>query len=160
MLFRAVRAADKRKPIRQMRWVFNLRLLIRIWEESVIRSLRWRIRGVILPLFLCHSTSTTVFTSSYSFFSRLLKTRMHSSRMSSARSLPCRGVSVQRSLSGGPPGRNMGSGSQTGSDIIQRTPPPVNRITHKSKNITLLQTSIVGGTRKHSSGMHTACLPP
>ena len=35
-----------------------------------------------------------------------------------------------------PPRKNMGPGSQTGSDIIQR-PPPVSRMTHTSENITL-----------------------
>ena len=71
--------------------------------------------------------------------------RLHSSRMRSARSLPYRGVSVQGSLSRGslsmglsvretpleatwdqgqrPPERNMGPGSQTGSDIIRRPLP-------------------------------------
>ena len=40
---------------------------------------------------------------------------------------------------------NIGPGSQTGSDIIQRPPPPVNKMTHASENITLLQTSFAGG---------------
>ena len=41
-------------------------------------------------------------------------------------------------------GRNVGPGSQTGSDIIQR-PPPMNRMTHASENITLPRTSFAGG---------------
>ena len=45
-----------------------------------------------------------------------------------------------------PPGRNMGPGSQTGSDIIQR--PHVNRMTHVSKKITLPQTSFSEGINK------------
>ena len=49
---------------------------------------------------------------------------------------------VQRQI---PPGRNMGSGSQTGSDIIQRLPPLVDRMTDVSKNITLPLTSFAGG---------------
>ena len=44
-----------------------------------------------------------------------------------------------------PSRKNMGPGSQTGSDIIQRPPPPMNRMTHASKNITLPQTSFAGG---------------
>ena len=43
--------------------------------------------------------------------------------------------------------RNMGPGSQTGSDIIQRPPSVVDRMTDTSENITLLQTSCVGGKK-------------
>ena len=43
--------------------------------------------------------------------------------------------------------RNMGPGRQTRSDIIQRPPPPVNRMTHTNKNITMPQTSFVGGNK-------------
>ena len=43
------------------------------------------------------------------------------------------------------PGRNMGPGSQTGRDIIQRPPTPCDRITGLCKNITLPKTSFVGG---------------
>ena len=38
-----------------------------------------------------------------------------------------------------PQGRDMGPGSQTGSDIIQRPVLPVDRITKMNKNITLPQ---------------------
>ena len=44
-----------------------------------------------------------------------------------------------------PPRRNMGSGSQTGSDIIQTPPPPMDRMTDTCKNITLPQSSFAGG---------------
>ena len=37
-------------------------------------------------------------------------------------------------------------------------PPPVNKITDMSKNITLATTLLLPVTRMHSSGMHTACL--
>ena len=61
-----------------------------------------------------------------------------------------RGVSLEGGLcpggslcQGDTPRRNMGPGSQTGSDIIiQRPPPPVNRMTDTSKNITLPQTTV------------------
>ena len=57
--------------------------------------------------------------------------------------------------SGGLPGtetppptrRNVGPGSQTGNDIIQR-PPPMYRMTDVSENITLPQTSFTGGNEK------------
>ena len=39
----------------------------------------------------------------------------------------------------------MGPGSQTGSNIIEGPPPPVNRMTHASKNMTLPQTSFADG---------------
>ena len=45
-----------------------------------------------------------------------------------------------------PPRMNMGSGSQTGSDIIQR--PPLDRMTETCKNITLPQTSFAGDKNK------------
>ena len=48
-----------------------------------------------------------------------------------------------------PPGRNMEPVSQTGSDIIQRPPTPVNRMTDASKNITLPQTSLAGANCWH-----------
>ena len=43
-----------------------------------------------------------------------------------------------------PPRKEMGPGSQTGSDIIQ-SPPPVDRMTDASESITLPQTSFAGG---------------
>ena len=101
------------------------------------------------------------------------ETRIHSSRMRSARSLPHQGVSLSRGcLYPGrppgqrPPGRNMepktetprrnveletetlgkntGPGSQTGSDIIE-IPPPPDRMTDTGKNITSSVTSFAGG---------------
>ena len=45
-----------------------------------------------------------------------------------------------------PPGRDMGPGSQTGSDIIQRLPPP-RGLTTAFKNIALPQTSFSGGNK-------------
>ena len=42
------------------------------------------------------------------------------------------------------PGRNIGPANQTGSDIIQRPHPPVNRMTHASKNIALPQNFVCG----------------
>ena len=63
----------------------------------------------------------------YSFF----LTRMHSSRMRTGRSLTvCRGV---------PP---SGGVSFLGGGLRQRQTPPVNRITHTCKNITLATTSL------------------
>ena len=50
-----------------------------------------------------------------------------------------------------PSRRNMGRGSQTGSDIIQRTPSPMDRITDASENITLPQTSFAGGNKYHDA---------
>ena len=49
-----------------------------------------------------------------------------------------------------PPGRNMGPGSQTGSDIMQRSLAPMGRITDMCKNITLLQVSFEGGNKQES----------
>ena len=49
-----------------------------------------------------------------------------------------------------PPGRNMGPGSQTGSDIMQRPLAPMGRITYMCKNITLLQVSFEGGNKQES----------
>ena len=47
--------------------------------------------------------------------------------------------------------RHMGPGSQTGSDIIQRThPSPVNRMTDMCKNITLPQTLFADGKNASS----------
>ena len=70
-----------------------------------------------------------------------LITRIHSSRMHTARSLPYRGdVSVR----GGSLSR--GWGSLSGRPLPgQRLPPPVNRMTDASKNITLPQSSFAGG---------------
>ena len=103
-----------------------------------------------------------------------LVTRMHSNRMCTTRSLPSRGSlswglcqgdpldrdplmehgtrdrdpqkeKEHRNRDRNPPGRTMGPGSQTGSDIIQRPPPPLDRMTDASKNITLPQISFADG---------------
>ena len=41
----------------------------------------------------------------------------------------------------------MGPGSQTGSGIMQRTLPHVDRMTDMCKNFTLAQTSLAGGNK-------------
>ena len=66
-----------------------------------------------------------------------LKTRIHSSRMRTAHSLPYGGVSVQGSLS-------RGISVQEGLCLLRPTP-PVNRMTHRCTNITLPQSSFAGG---------------
>ena len=73
---------------------------------------------------------------------------MHFSRMGTSRSLPYGGFSVQGGLADRehPWPETPWTETPLDSDSPrQRPPPPVNRMTHASKNITLPQTSFAGG---------------
>ena len=84
-----------------------------------------------------------------------LKTRMHSSRMRTARSSGRRGVSTRppRSrppLPGSrpPPRAARHAGIPPAMHVGIPPPPPVNRMTNRCKNITLAQTSFAGDTNR------------
>ena len=75
-----------------------------------------------------------------------LKTRMHSSRMRTGRTL-----TVFQKLEHPPPGPDPPKfGADTPPKIWSRHPPPVNRITHACENITLAKTSFRPVTRFYS----------
>ena len=61
------------------------------------------------------------------------KIRMHSSRMRTTRSLLYKGGSMSRGV------------SVRGGSLSRETPPPMNRMTDRCKNVTLAQTSFAGG---------------
>ena len=73
------------------------------------------------------------------------KTRMHSSRMHTARSLPYRGDSVQE-------GWSLSRGSLSGGSLSGRPPPTVNRITFSQLRLRVVT--------RHFNWVSTALLPP